>query len=319
MSVYTSVSDREFSEILKSYNLGNFISAQGIQAGIENTNYFLTTSQGEYVFTLFEKINQQELGFYISLLQELSQADISCPQPQVDINDCSINEIKSKPFTLVSRLKGKNLTSANIEQCKAIAIELAKLHTLLFSATHSANNLLPNRRGKAWREETAKNLMAHVSAYEANLISSEIKFYQSFDDSNLPRGIIHADLFKDNALFENDRLSGIIDFYDACYDTYLYDMAITVNAWCIDENKKLNEPVVNAFLKSYQSIRPLTEPEAQAWPIMLRMAAMRFWLSRLEDSFSSNNLTPTQDTLTHSKNPMEYQKILEHHIKSAVD
>lgn len=322
MSVYTSISDTEFSEILKSYSLGDFISAQGIQAGIENTNYFLNTTKGEYVFTLFEKINHQELDFYISLLQELSIANIACPHPQTDLNNQAINEIKSKPYTIVSRLKGKNLTSVNLEQCKAIAIKLAKLHTTSLASSTPTNILLQNRRGKTWRAKTAEQLINQLPDDEANLISSEINYYQSFDDSNLPKGIIHADLFTDNALFEDNQLSGIIDFYDACYDNYLYDIAITVNAWCInqscpDNKGKLIEAFTDAFLESYQSVRPLTEAEIKAWPIMLRMAAMRFWLSRLEDSLKVNPAASTQGMLTHSKDPREYQQILENHIKSA--
>ena len=319
MSVYTSISDFEFSEILKNYSLGDFISAQGIQAGIENTNYFLHTIKGEYVFTLFEKINQKELNFYISLLQLLSIAGIACPQPQVDINNQTINEIKSKPFTIVSRLKGENLTSVNLEQCKAIAIELAKLHTASLAVSNSSNELLQNRRGTTWRENTAKKLIKQLSRKEANLISNEMASYQSFDDSNLPKGIIHADLFIDNALFEDNLLSGIIDFYDACYDNYIYDIAITVNAWCVDKSGKLVDTFSHAFLQSYQSIRPLSDAEIKAWPMMLRMAAMRFWLSRLEDSLKLTDLTPRQGTLMHCKNPEEYQQILQNHINSAVD
>jgi len=321
MSVYTPISDSEFSEILTTYSLGNFISAQGIKAGIENTNYFLNTTKGEYVFTLFEKINLKQLNFYILLLQELSSAGIACPQPHLDINKQLINRIKSKPYTIVSRLKGKNLTSVNIDQCKAIAIELAKLHTASLSVSNSSNEILQNRRGKVWRENTAKKLINKLSSNEAKLLSHEMAFYQSFDDSELPKGIIHADLFKDNALFEDGQLSGIIDFYDACYDSYLYDIAITVNAWCIDtgKNGKLNKTLTTAFLESYQSIRAFSEAEIKAWPIMLRIAAMRFWLSRLKDSLIVNPLTSGQDTLTHCKNPKEYQKILQNHIKSALD
>ncbi len=324
MSVYTSVSDKDFSEILNLYNLGDFVNSEGIQAGIENTNYFVTTTNGQYVFTLFEKINQTELKFYISLLQELTLAGIACPQPQTDINKQAINEIKNKPYTLVSRLKGKNLNSVNLGQCKAIALELAKLHTTpLSNSKKLTSNLLLNRRDKTWREKTAKNLINKLCSSDARLLSSELEYYRSFDDSSLPKGIIHADLFKDNALFINDQLSGIIDFYDACYDNYLYDIAITVNAWCIEqsctaEKGKLIETFVTGFLQAYQSIRPLTDAEKKAWPIMLRIAAMRFWLSRLEDSLKPDVLTPQQGALTHMKNPKEYQLILQNHIKSGI-
>lgn len=311
MSVYTSISDKEFSEILNFYDLGDFIRSQGIQAGIENTNYFITTTKGEYVFTLFEKINQNELKLYLSLLQDLSNAGIACPQPREDINKHVINAIKNKPFTFVTRLKGKNVSSVNLMQCKAIAVELAKLHITPLSISPQS---LQNRRGKDWRENTAKKMLNKLSNNDSELLLSELEAYRSFDDSDLPKGIIHADLFKDNALFENDQLCGIIDFYDACYDNYLYDIAITVNAWCTDENGKLVEKLMNTFLKSYQTIRKLTTAEVNAWPIMLRMAAMRFWLSRLEDSFIQR-----EGDLTHCKEPKEYQRILQNHIKPVIE
>lgn len=309
MSVYTSVSEKEFSEVLKNYTLGDFVSAQGIQAGVENTNYFLITTRGKYVFTLFEKINHQQLTLYISLLQELSIAGIVCPQPQADINNKTINQLKNKPFTIVTRLNGKNLNSANAAHCKAVATELAKLHTTPLTNTNFSDDLFRNRRGKTWRENTAKTLINNLSSNDAELLSSELELQQSFDDSELPRGIIHADLFKDNALFEKDKLSGVIDLYDACYDSYLYDISITINAWCTDNNGELIESLVTAFLQGYQSLRVLTDAEKEAWPMMLRIAAMRFWLSRLEDS-----LIPRQGDLTHYKDPAEYQRILINHI-----
>lgn len=317
MSVYTSVSEQNFSEILKSFSLGHFIYSQGIQAGIENTNYFVTTTKGEYVFTLFEKINHKQLKIYISLLQELSSSDIACPQPQLDINNQAINEIKNKPFTFVTRLNGKNLDSVNNHQCKAIAIELAKIHTTPFSNLTPSNPLLINRRGKIWRKNLSKKIMNELCSSDARLLVSELEYYQSFDDSLLPKGIIHADLFKDNALFEGDQLSGIIDFYDACYDNYLYDIAITANAWCTDENGVLIENLIYSFLQGYQSIRPLEDREIKAWPAMLRIAATRFWLSRLEDSLVPNSSISGSGVLTHNKNPDEYRLILQNHIKPA--
>lgn len=305
MSVYTFLSDNEFSEILNTYSIGHFVRSQGIQAGIENSNYFVTTTKGDYVFTLFEKINKQELAFYIALLKTLSASGIACPQPQADTQNQIINSIKNKPFIFVSRLKGKTITQVNLNQCKAIATELAKFHTTPLSISER----LPNRRGKTWRESTAKKLINKLPANDAELLSNELNSYQSLNEEDLPKGIIHADLFKDNALFEGDKLSGIIDFYDACYDIYLYDIAITVNDWCTDEKGALIKPYVAAFLENYQILRPLTEAEKKAWPIMLRIAAMRFWLSRLEDSF-----TPPKGNLTQRKNPKTYQLILQNHI-----
>ncbi|MDH5395677.1 MAG: homoserine kinase [Gammaproteobacteria bacterium] len=306
MSVYTALSENEFSEILKLYDLGDFIHAEGIQAGIENTNYFLKTSKGDYVFTVFEKINKQELEFYIPLLQKLSAAGIACPQPISNKQHQIFNFIKNKPYLIVTRLQGSNILHASPEHCSIIATALAQLHTspLTFSQK------MINRRGQHWREKTASSLSAQLSANDAKLLQQEISFYQLFDDSELPKGIIHADLFKDNAIFDNGRLSGIIDFYDACYDSYLYDIAITVNDWCTNENGEIIKENIDAFLHGYQSIRKLTQAEKIAWPIMLRIAAMRFWLSRLEDAFLQR-----EGDLTQRKNPVTYLQILQHHIQ----
>ncbi len=316
MSVYTVISDDEFSEILKHYSLGDFLHAQGIQSGIENTNYFLTTTKGEYVFTLFEKISRQQAEFYISLLKNLSSAGIRCPQPQPDKHAQTLKSFNDKPFTLVTRLNGVNVTTTNENQCQAIAIELAKIHSTPLMNLSPTDQLVQNRRGKEWRDNLAKTLIPKLNSHDAKLLATQIEQFQSFDDSQLPKGIIHSDLFKDNALFEGDQLTGIIDFYDACYDAYIYDLAITVNAWCCTKAGKLNHSLVSAFLQAYQSIRPLTDTEKEAWPTMLKMAATRFWLSRLEDSLVPVTELAGQNTLTHRKDPAEFQQILENHIRS---
>lgn len=306
MSVYTALSENEFSEILKLYDLGDFIHAEGIHAGIENTNYFLNTSKGAYVFTVFEKINKQDLAFYMPLLQKLSAAGIACPQPIINKQNQVINFIKNKPYVIVSRLQGTNILHASPKHCAIIATALAQLHTTPLTSSQQ----MVNRRGQTWREQTASALSAQLAAADSELLQQEISCYRSFDDSELPKGIIHADLFKDNVIFNNDQLSGIIDFYDACYDCYLYDIAITVNDWCTDKNGEIIKENIEAFLNGYQSIRTLTNAEKIAWPIMLRIAAMRFWLSRLEDFFLQR-----EGDLTQRKNPATYRQILQHHIQ----
>lgn len=309
MAVYTSITDKEFTGILKTYPIGDFVSAHGVKAGIENTNYFLTTTTGNYVFTLFEKVNKDELALYVSLLQNLFLNGIACPNALLNNDKQPINEINDKPYILVPRFKGQNLTSINKSNCKIIATTLAKIHSATIPSV--LVNKLTNRRDKRWREITAEKVTHKLPIKEARLLNSELESYSLIEGNNLPRGIIHADLFPDNALFLNGQLTGIIDFYDACYETFLYDIAITVNAWCTNEHGELIKSNVSGFLHCYQLIRSFTEEEKYLWPVMLRIAAMRFWLSRLESL-----LTPLQGELTHHKNPNDYLKILQNHINS---
>lgn len=323
MSVYTRVSDETFAEILNHYSLGDFVSATGIQQGIENSNYFLRTTQGEYVFTLFERISSQEVEFYISLLEQLSHADIACPKPQYNKPQHNkpqniVNQLDNQPFTLVSRLNGSTVSDIKLEHVTAVAMELARLHNATIAGIETTNPLLQNRRGNSWREKTAMALSNKLPADEADAIKSELEAYHEFDPSHLPSGIIHADLFPDNAIFDDNQLSGIIDFYDACYGAYVYDVAITLNAWCFTPRGEPIEDFISAFLKSYQSVRPFSDEEGDALPMMLRMAAMRFWLSRLEVFHSENRRHSSHEVLTLSKDPDEYRQILEFHRQSSL-
>lgn len=305
MSVYTTLTENNFSEILKLYALGELIQFEGIPAGIENTNYYVTTSKGEYVFTIFEKININDVNYYISLLEKLSFSGIVCPQPQTDLNNTIIHKTNGKPYAFFSRLSGQNLTSVNKIHCEAIARELAKFHTTPFSFT----NAMRNRHGKVWRETTANKLLHQLSAVDAQLLNRELSLYRELDKLAFPKGIIHGDLFRDNALFVGDRLSGIIDFYDACYDSYLFDVAITVNDWCRDASGNFDQILYETFLNEYQKIRPFTSLEKHNWNLMLRFAATRFWLSRLNYRFY-----PRKGEVTHTKEPDVMKNLLKFHI-----
>ena len=307
MSVYTTVSEQEFSHLLSTYNLGTFEKAEGITAGIENTNYFLDTSVGNYVFTIFESINISTLKFYVSLLQEIASSGLPCPVPQHDKNNIVINFINKKPFIIVNRLKGKNIKKVSLEQCKQLALALAKLHKIKFTN----QTQMENRRGQAWRLKTFQQISDKLNPEDKTLIQSELNTYENAFFEHLPVGLIHSDLFKDNVLFENNQLTAIIDFYDACHDYLLYDVAITVNEWCTNDNGLLDEAYLATFITQYESLRPLSLDEKRAWPTMLRMAAMRFWLSRLYDS-----LNQKQGDLTQQKNPDEYRNILIAHLEN---
>ena len=306
MSVYTSFTAKDFATFLTRYSLGELVQFEGIQAGIENTNYFVSTTQGEFVFTLFELIRRQELDFYVSLLDKLSASGVACPQPQYDLEHKIINETHGKPFIFVKRLNGESPEQVNARQCEAIATELARFHT----TPHGFKSPVVNRRGISWLKNTAQHLSTRIPEADARLIQNELAKYPSLDDISLPRGIIHADLFRDNTLFVDDQLSGIIDFYDACEDTLLLDVAITVNAWCVKPSGSLNPQLYSAFMAAYQAVRPFTSKEISLWNLMLRRAAMRFWLSRLDAIHH-----PRPGDLTHAKDPGLFKNILLFHIQ----
>ncbi len=309
MSVYTRVSDSDFVSLLEHYALGDFIAAEGIKDGIENTNYFVHSSKGTFVFTLFESLDAEALALYIQLLQTLSENHFPCPMPCANPQGEVIGEYHDRPFIFATRLQGKPVRQVQSHHISAIATALAQLHSTCFPFSDMQQAQLRNRRGDAWRKEVAQKVVPALDHQQAKLLKTELQIYSQLDSTNLPHGIIHADLFKDNALFEKETLSGVIDFYDACYAPYIYDIAITLNAWCSHKDGSPDEQGQQTFLRAYQTIRPLTQPEVRALPIMLRMAATRFWLSRLEAI-----QTRRAGEITHIKDPAEYQAILAAHI-----
>ncbi len=310
MSVYTPVSDPQFVTLLQQYPLGQFVRARGIEAGIENSNYFIVTSNGEYVFTVFEKIDAATLNTYLALLQRLAANDFPCPHPVANRQQQLAGMIHNKPFTIVTRLQGSNPDTIHPAHCRAIATALAQLHSI-----NTQGLALPlNRRGKTWRQATAKKLLPLLDEQQAELLQQELAAHAAVDESTLPGGLIHADLFPDNALFAGEQLSGVIDFYDACEGSYLYDVAITVNAWCSNPDGSLDASRYQALLFAYQQIRPFTDNEHAVWPLMLRIAAMRFWLSRLADTLLRPPQPLEKQALTHNKDPKEYQRILQHRM-----
>ena len=310
MSVYTAVSDNDFATLVESYALGKFIAAEGIKDGIENTNYFIQTSKGEFVFTLFESLDTKALSLYIRLLETLSQNHFPCPAPCANPQGEIIGEYHSRPFIFATRLNGKPPQQVNHSHIRAIATALAQLHSTRFSFSATQQAQLQNRRGNTWREEVAQKIRPMLDNRQAELLEAELKLYRQLDTTTLPCGIIHADLFQDNALFQGDTLCGVIDFYDACYAPYIYDIAITLNAWCSNKEGVLDRTYEKTFLEAYQSVRPLSSAEQTALPIMLRMAATRFWLSRLE---ALQDRRPGE--ITQVKDPAEYQAILKAHIQ----
>jgi homoserine kinase type II len=305
MAVFTSVTEAELTAWLSNYSLGSLLELQGIPSGIENTNYFVTTSNGRFVLTLFEKLTADELPFYLNLMAHLARHGIPCPCPVANRHNRFLGEINGKPACIVSRLSGKSLTKPSVAHCAAVGAMLGQMHI----AGQSFPETMPNARAASWRSSAATQVLPFLLAQDADLLKSEVAFHSQHTLAILPQGVIHADLFRDNVLLNDERVGGLIDFYFACTDCLLYDVAITVNDWCMGSNGLLDETRTQSFLNAYNTVRPLQGDERAAWPVALRAAALRFWISRLYDLH-----LPRDGEMVHPHNPEQFKHILQGHI-----
>jgi len=311
MSVYTPVTTLELEAWLARYAVGELVSQSPIATGIENTNYFVTTTNGRYVLTLYERLPSNELPFYLNLMPHLANAGAECPAPIRDRTGTLFGTLNGKPASLVTRLDGVPIEDPDVVHCAAVGTALGRLHVA--SATYRAR--LANRRGPAWWRQAARGVRPFITARQNELLASELKFLTGFAKGRLPRGAIHGDLFCDNVLFVGERVSGIIDFGFAATDALAYDLAITVNDWCVDKGGSgaLAPELVSALAGAYDAVRPLTTEERAQWPALLRAAALRFWLSRLYDLH-----LPRPGELVHAHDPAHFERILRHRIDDRV-
>lgn len=304
MSVFTKVSHSELKDFLKQYPVGELIGFQGIGEGVENTNYFVDTDDGRWVLTLFERLNYEDLPFFLGLMDHLASRGFPGAMPARTLQGQNLVSLNGKPASLVHRLTGQSVLFPNLEQCEQVGRVLGELHVTAASYALRCENA----RGASWREATARQLLDHVDADTRQLLEDELAAQSRLQMSALPQGIVHADLFRDNVLFVESRLTGVIDFYYACNDALLYDLAITVNDWCMESDGTPNHARWSALVNAYRARRELQPQEHAAWSLALRAAAFRFWLSRLYDwTF------PREGDVVHVKDPGQYRRILEYH------
>ncbi|HEY8356062.1 MAG TPA: homoserine kinase [Ramlibacter sp.] len=310
MAVFTEVSEAEAGALLRALRLGELRSLRGIQGGIENTNYFVTAEdlvgQREYVLTLFERLTAEQLPFYLHLMKHLAQRGIPVPDPAGDASGDILHEVCGKPAALVDKLAGQSELAPTAAHCAQVGTMLARMHL----AGRDYNRSQPNLRGLPWWNATVPVVLPFLEPAQAALLRAELAFQNHVAAGSayaaLPRGPIHADLFRDNVMFEDGRLTGFFDFYFAGVDSWLFDIAVCLNDWAIDLATGAGDaPRAAAFLQAYAAVRPLSAAERQLLPAMARAGALRFWISRLWDFH-----LPREAALLKPHDPAHFERVL---------
>ena len=309
MSVFTKITHTELQQFLQQFPVGKLAGFQGIGEGVENTNYFVDTDDGRWVLTIFERTSYEDLPFYLRLMEHLARRGIPSAMPMLTQDGERQTTLKDKPAAIVQRLPGSSVLFPSSEQCSAIGQTLAEMHIAAQAFPLSADNT----RGADWRQQCSQQLLDKVDSQTAEMIQDELRAQADLDLGSLPQGVIHADLFRDNVLFTDNAVSGVIDFYYACNDALLYDLAVTVNDWCMEDARgRPNATRWRALVEAYRARRELDPREIAAWPMVLRAAALRFWLSRLYDWHM-----PREGDIVHVKDPDEYRRILDYYRSGA--
>ena len=308
MAVYTDVAAEELEAFLAGYAIGELLSYKGIAEGVENSNFLLHTTAGNFILTLYERrVAAADLPFFLGLMEHLAKRGITCPQPVKSRSGAMLGEVSGKPAAVITFLEGMWIRRPSGRHCGALGEALAKLHR--------AGADFPGKRANAlsvagWRPlyQTVAARCDSVQPGLAAALAAELEQLEAQWPRNLPLGVIHADLFPDNVFFLGDKLSGLIDFYFACTDALAYDLAICLNAWCFEADHSYNVTKGRALLQAYAAVRPLVSAERQALPILARGAALRFLLTRLVDWFDERGAA-----LVRRKDPIEYFRKLRFH------
>lgn len=284
MAVYTEVTAEAAQALLARLALGTLRAIEPVRGGIENTNYFVDADAGRFVLTLFERLAAAELPFYLGLMRHLARRGLPVPEPRADASGAILHELAGKPAALVDRMPGRHPLAPDARHCGAIGAAMARMHL----AVADFPLVQPNPRGLDWWAATAPLVAPFLAEPQRALLDAELAHARQLVGSPahaaLPRGAIHADLFRDNTMFDGHRLTGIVDFYFAGVDSFAFDLAVALNDWCIDlESGRIVDERAQALVDGYTAVRPLSGPEARLLPGLLRAAALRFWLSRLHD------------------------------------
>jgi homoserine kinase type II len=283
MAVFTAVTQESLRDWITQFRLGKVLDLQGIASGIENSNFFLSTEAGEYVLTVFERLSFEQLPFYLNLMRHLAERGIPVPAPVANHDGAILHALAGKPAAIVARLSGSSQMEPRPVHCAAVGAMLARMHL----AGRDFDGFQENLRGYRWWIATAPAVTPYLSDAERATLEREMATQVQAHATlyrDLPAGPIHADLFRNNVMFDGERLTGFFDFYFAGCDTWLFDVAVTLNDWCIAlDTGALDMARAQALLAAYAGERPFTDAERAAWPAMLSAAALRFWLSRLYD------------------------------------
>ena len=314
MAVFTEVSNKEARELLRRLQLGTLKELRGIEGGIENTNYFLTSDQGEYVLTLFERLTAEQLPFYLHLMKHLAHGGIPVPDPAANKSGDILHTVAGKPAAVVNKLRGKSQLAPEAVHCAAVGATLARMHLV----GRDYDRQQPNLRGLPWWNETVPVVLPHIGEEQQALLRSELAYQNHIAESSeyaaLPRGPVHADLFRDNVMFDGEELTGFFDFYFAGVDTWLFDLSVCLNDWCIDLPTGVHDAArAQAMLDAYQSVRPLTAAERTLLPAMLRAGALRFWISRLWDFY-----LPREASMLKPHDPTHFERVLRERVAHPV-
>lgn len=301
MSVYTEITLESLKSWLANYDLGLGLKLEPIANGTVNSNYYLTTETGRYILTLFETLPINTVQTILSLTEFLADHDVLCPAPIKDKQSQMITTLANKPAAIISCLPGRSLQGTTLDHCQQMGRWLAHMH--LVSKNYPQK--IPNVMGESWRQQTTEKLLTLLSNEDRDLVSACWKLYQSTPWRELPSGIIHADLFRDNVLFNDNQLTGVIDFYFSCSGAFIYDLAILCNDWCINPQGELEPEKITATIDAYETIRPLKEIENKHWGLVQASAASRFWLSRLASYHFPRG---SSDALVLTKDPLEFKR-----------
>jgi homoserine kinase type II len=316
MAVYTEITPTEAQDLLHRLDLGNVTSLEGCAGGIENTNYFVTTDKNDYVLTVFERLSFEQLPYYLHLMQHLAKQGIPVPDPAPDATGALLHSLHGKPACVVNKLLGKSELVPQISHCQQVGEMLARMH--LAGKDYAREQ--PNLRSLPWWNETVPVILPHLDAAQKALLLSELAYqnhvFASSAYAALPCGPVHADLFRDNVMFDAGKLTGFFDFYFAGNDKWLFDLAVALNDWCLNADQSgvnglFNEQNARHFIAAYEKVRPLNAAERQLLPAMLRAAALRFWISRLWDFH-----LPREASVLKAHDPTHFERVLRQRVNS---